>query len=245
MGRFFNREAGVVALSLLVAGLAVGLLAELRPWLVAVVSVAVVAILHWPLTITFQRWALEYYSDHGKLQRALELAIEIRESAVTRSERDKAYFDVGLVHVARGDYEKALDNLRKPVLTNQKPLTRALVEAVTGYCLAWLGRDLEKAEPLIKGAIKAAPQEPLFGYFLGLLRYKQGLLAEARSLIEKSLADEPDLKMPYPGERPFVLAQVLKGLGQAAEMTAQLEKAKAAGGRFGEMAARELGGQAA
>jgi tetratricopeptide (TPR) repeat protein len=249
MGRFFNREAAVVALSLLVAGVAVGLLSELRPWLVAVVSVALVAILHWPLTITFQRWVLGYYTDHGKLQRALELAVEVRDSAMTRAERDQSTLDVAFIHMARGDYEKALDNLRKPILSNQKPMTRAVVEASTGYCLAWLGRDLDRADELVQSAIaasqKAQLEEPLFGYFLGLLRLKQGRLADARGLVERSLAAEPDPKLPHPGERPFVMAQILKGLGDAAQAKAELEKSRAAGGRFGDLAARELSGQAA
>ena len=53
MGRFFNREAALVAAGLLVAGMAVGLIAGLKPWQVVAVTVGIVALLHWPLTLSF------------------------------------------------------------------------------------------------------------------------------------------------------------------------------------------------
>lgn len=240
MGRFFNREAAVVAVCLLAAGVAIGFTAGLRPWIVAAVSVGVVALLHWPLTIAFQGWLLEFYVEQGKLQRALELAIEIRDSAMVRSERQKAIIDVAFVHLARGDYEHALKNLRGVITTSEKSTTKSVVDASIGYSLAHLGTDLEQAETLVQGAIARTPTEPLFVYFLGLVRFKQGRLAESKDLIEKSLAEEADPKLPYPGERPYVLAQVLKGLGDAGAARTELEKAKAASGRWGEMATKEL-----
>ena len=240
MGRFFNREAALVALSLLVAGVAIGLTAGLRPWIVAAVSVGLVAVLHWPLTMAFQGWVLEFYVEHNKLERALGLALEIRDSSVLRRERQKAMIDVALVHLARGDYDNAIKNLRGVVTTTEMAATKAVVNGSWGYSLAHLGRDLEQAEELIQSALRSAPEEPLFGYFLGLLRFKQGRLAEAKELMEKSIAEEPDPKLPYPGERSYVLAQVLEALGDAGAARAELEKAKAIAGRFGEMAARKL-----
>lgn len=244
MGRFFNREAGMVALSLLVAGVAVGLVAGLKPWLVVAVTVGVVAILHWPLTLSFQSWVLEYYVEHQKLQRALELAIEIRDSAMIRREREKAHIDVAFVHFARGDYEHALQNLNKVVTSSLKPATRAVVDGSTAYGLAWLERDLPRAEELAQKSIAAFPTEPLFGYFLGLVRFKQKRFAEAKELIAKSLEGEPDVKQPHPGERPYVLALTLKELGDKDAAKASLERAKAANGRFAELAAKELGAAA-
>lgn len=240
MGRFFNREAAMVAVGLLLAGLAVGFIAGLKPWMVAAITVGVVALLHWPLTLSFQAWALEYYLEHGKLERALQLAMEVRDSSMTRREREKACIDVAFVHFARGDYEHALQNLNKVVPSNLKRTTKAVVEASTGYALAYLERELPRAEGLIQGAMASVPQEPLFGFFLSVVRLKQRRFAEARELIGKSLETEPDLKLPHPGERPYILAQVLKGLGDEAAARAELEKAKATRGRFAELAAREL-----
>ena len=240
MGRFFNREAALVAFSLLVAGVAIGLVAGLRPWIVAAVSVGLVAVLHWPLTMAFQGWVLEFYVEHDLLERALRLAIEIRDSSVLRRERQKAMIDVALVHIARGDYENAIKNLRGVITTSERATTRAVVQASWGYSLCHLGRELDQAEEMIQAALKSTPEEPLFIYFLGLLRFRQGRPAEAKELIEKSLAEEPDFKLPYPGERSFVMAQVLRALGDEGAARAEFEKASAASGRFGKMAAEEL-----
>ena len=240
MGRFFNRAAALVAAGLLVAGVGVGLLSGFAPWLVVTVAVGGVALLHWPLTLWFQGWVLEYYTEHGKLTRALELAIEIRDSSMIRREREKAHIDVAFVHFARGDYEHALQNLNKVVTSKLKPATKAVVDASAGYALAWLDRDLPRAEQLIEGAMKEFAQEPLFGFFLAVVRLKQKRLSDAKDLIQKSLAAEPDPKLPHPGERSYVLAQVLKGLGDEAGAKAELEKARLARGRFGELAAKEL-----
>lgn len=240
MGRFFNREAALVATGLLVTSVAVGLIAGLAPWIVAVITFVVMALLHWPLTVSFQRWALESYLEHGRLGRALDLAIEIRDSAVIRSDRAKAVLDVAFVHFARGDYEHALENLNKVVPASLKSATKAVVDASTGYALGYLGRELTRAEQLIQSSISAFPQEPLFGFFLAVVRLKQGKLADAKNLILKSLEAVPDPELPHPGERAYVLANVLTGLGDKAGARAQLEKAAATRGHFSELARSEL-----
>jgi len=56
------------------------------------------------------------------------------------------------------------------------------------------------------------------------------------------LQEDPSLKDPHPGERPYVLAQVLKAMGDAAGAKAELEKARAVPGRFADLAAKELAG---
>lgn len=241
MGRFFNREAAFVAVALVLAASGVGVLAGLRPSFVAAMSAATVLLLHWPLTIGFQDRVLSYYLEHEKFDRALALAIEIRDSAVVRSERDRAHLNVAFVHLARGKYELALESLRKVVTQKGKPAFKNIVDASTAYCLAHLERELATADSLLDDVLKGeGPTDPLFGYIQGLLRAKQGRLSEARELIEKSLAEEGDLTLPYPGERPYVLAQVLGKLGETQAARAQLAKAKEQAGRFGELAAKEL-----
>ncbi|MBI5547271.1 MAG: hypothetical protein HY901_25600 [Deltaproteobacteria bacterium] len=240
MGRFFNREAAAVAAGLLVAGVAVGLIAGLKPWVVVAIAVGLVALLHWPVTLSFQSWILEYYVGHGNLQRALELAIEIRDSAMIRREREKAHINVAFVHLARADYEHALQNLNPVVTSSLKPATKAVVDATTGYALAYLERDLGRAETLIQSSIASVPTEPLFGFFLAVVRLKQNRLQEAKSLILESLEAEPDPKLPNPGERQYVLAKVLEALGDGAGAKAQLEKASAMRGHFAQLAAQEL-----
>ena len=240
MGRFFNREAAVVAAGLLGVSVAAGLVAGFKPWLVAATAAGALAVLHWPLTLSFQSWVLERYLERGQLERALELAIQVRDSSMTRRERNKGCLDVAFVHFARGDYEHALQNLTKVTTSSLKSATKAVVEASIGYALAYLERDLARAEQLVRSSIAGCPQEPLFGFFLAVVRLKQGRLVEARDLVQASLQAEPDLKLPHPGERPYVLAQTLRGLGDAEGARAQLEKARAMRGRFAQLADREL-----
>lgn len=239
MGRFFNREAAVVAAVLLLTTIAIGLLSDLEPWIIAASTAAAVALLHWPLTIWFQEQAIEFYTKHGRSQRALELAVEIRDSAMTRRERDKATIDLALVHLERGDYDSALRNLRGIVTTNLKPVMKAVVDGNIGYALGHLGRELEEAEKRVRSAIEAVPDEPLFEYFLGIIRLKQQRPAEARDLVQRSLTREPDPELPYPGERDYVLGLALKALGEAEGARAHFEKAASARSRFAELARQE------
>lgn len=240
MGRFFNREAGIVAISIFVVAIGVALLAEARPWVVAASAVAAVGLVHWPMTLWFQDWIITYYVEKKDYDNAVRLGLTVRDSAMTRSERVKATIDLALVHIARFDYENAAANLRRVVPAQLKPVIKAVVDGNLGYCLAHLDRDLDQAEEYIQAAIKNAPQEPLFTYFLGLVRMKQARPAEARDLIADSLKREPDTDLPCPGERAWAMAQVLKALGDAPAARAELEKAKTKGSRFGELAAKEL-----
>jgi len=245
MGRFFNREAAVVAVSLAVAGVAIGLLAGLTAWLVVAVTVGMVAVLHWPLTMAFQSFILEFYVERQMLPRALELAIEIRDSSVVRSQRQKATLDVAFVHLARGDFENALKNLRQVIPNAGNPKMKAVIEGTHAYTLAHLGRDLDQAEERVRSALSACPGEVLFEYFLALIRFRQGRLAEAKEGIEKTLEKEKDPTLPYPGERAYVLGLVLKGLGDAVGAKASFEKASKAKSHFGTLAAQELSERAA
>ena len=150
MGRFFNREAAVVAAGLATAGALLGLISGLKDWQAAALTVGIVALAHWPVTIWFQSSILEIYVSRGNLHRALDLAIEIRDSALIRRDREKAHIDVAFVHFARGDYEHALQNLNKIVSSALKPATKAVVEASTAYALAWLERELSRMKMHIK-----------------------------------------------------------------------------------------------
>src|SRR5690606_29854021 len=134
----------VVAAVLLLTTIAIGLLSDLEPWIIAASTAAAVALLHWPLTIWFQEQAIEFYTKHGRSQRALELAVEIRDSAMTRRERDKATIDLALLHLERGDSDSARRNLRRIVTTNLKPVMKAVVDGNIGYALGHLGRELEE-----------------------------------------------------------------------------------------------------
>ncbi len=240
MGRFFNREAALVALSLLIAGIALALALDVPIWAKVVIPIAVLAILHWPLTIAAQEKMLETYTERGHYARALELALAIRDSSPDRQSRQRAALNVAFVHMARGDYENALNNLRGIVTTSEHAALKAVVEGTTGYCLAQLGRDLPEAERLILASLQAQPEEAIFVTFLAIVRLRQGNFAEAEKLLEKSLALDPDPKIPHPGERAYLMALALEGQGEAAKAEAQLKMAEKAGCLFGRKAGEKL-----
>ena len=242
MGRFFNREAGCGALLLLLVGLVAALSFDVPIWAKVVIPVGVLAVFHWPLAIFAQDKFLEFYIERGFYDRALALALDIRESSLDRRSRQQAALNVAFVHMARGDYENALKNLRTIVTTKEHAALRSVVEGTMGYCLAQLGRDLPEAERLITASVQAQPKESIFTAFLALLRFRQGELAEAGALLDKSLALDPDPRLPHPGERAYLRALIDEGQGEQIRAEAQLRLAEQVGGRchFGKLAAERL-----
>lgn len=242
MGRFFNREAAFVALALLAVGVASALYLDVPIWAKVVIPVAVLAILHWPVTIATQERILEAYTERGLYDRALALALDIRESSPDRKTRQRASLNVAFVHMARGDYENALKNLRTIVVATEQAVFKAVVDGATGYCLAQLDRDLPEAERLVLSSLRAQPEEAIFVSFLALVRLKQGNFAEARQFLEKSFALDPDPALPHPGERAYMMALALEGLGERAKSREQLKIAERAGCLFGRKAGERLRG---
>ncbi|MDR0965362.1 MAG: tetratricopeptide repeat protein [Myxococcales bacterium] len=242
MGRFFNREAAVVALILLVAGVAVALLVDVQLWIKLLIPLATLAILHWPMTILSQEKFLSFYIDHGRYARALDLALAIRESSPDRRSRQRASLSVAFVQMASGDYENALKNLRTIVATKEQVALKSVVGGTTGYCLAQLGRDLPEAERLIKASLATQPEEGIFVTFLALVRLQQGRFVEAGELLDKSLALEPDPKLPHLGERSYMKALVFEGLGDLAKRDEQLRLAPNERFLFGRKAREKLNG---
>lgn len=240
MGRFFNREAAIVALALLVVGVVCALFVEVPVWAKVAIPVTVLAVLHWPLTISFQDWILEVYTERGCFDRALTLALAIREAAMDRKSRQRAALNVAFVHMARGDYANALANLRTIVVTSEQAAYKAVIDGLTGYCFAQQGGDLVEAERLVQSSLAAQPEEANFVTFLSLIRLKQGRYEEARALLEKSIALDPDPKDPHPGERAYMMGLILERLGETANARKHLEQASRAGCFFGRKAAEHL-----
>lgn len=240
MGRFFNREAAGVALCLLVISGLVAVFVEVPIWAKVVIPIATLAILHWPVTIFAQEHILNFYTERGHHDRALALALDIRDSSLDRRSRQRASLNVAFVHMARGDYENALKNLRTIVTTSEYPALKSVVDGTTGYCLAHLGRDLPEAERSIQASLKLQPDGAVFVTFLALVRLKQGHFKEAEELLEKSFALDPNPKLPHPGERAFMKALILEGLGETEKSLDQLKRAQKAGYLFGRKAFEKL-----
>jgi tetratricopeptide (TPR) repeat protein len=236
MGRYFNRESALVAVGLLVVTLPVLLfVGQLDAPKAAGLSVLITLLLFFPLATVFQDHLIEWYAESGRIDRALDLALSIRDSAPNQRFRNRASVDVALIQLLRRDYQNALNNLESVKLSLlTQPEARAVVEGHLAYCLAHKDQQLERAEELARSAAKAVASEPIFGYFVGLVLYKAGKLAEAEAEIAKSIEANPDPKLPFPGERAYHLALVRKALGK--DVAAPRDQAVAAGGAYAELA---------
>ena len=216
MGRFFNREAGVVALVLLMAGTAAALALDVPIWAKFAIPAGTLALLHWVLTPWAQEKFLEFYTGSFRYESALRLALDIREAAMERQSRQSADLNVAFVQMACGRYELALKRLRTIITTREHPITKSIVDGITGYCLAYLGTDLAEAEKLISSSLETQPEEGTFVVFLALLRLRQGRFEEAKLLLEKSAALDSDPDLPHAGERQYLMAHALAGMGETA-----------------------------
>jgi tetratricopeptide (TPR) repeat protein len=242
MGRFFNLESALVLLGCM--GLAIGgcFALGLDPLLAVGLGLIAALLAFLPAAAFVQDKLIEIYAGRGQIDRALALAVIIRESAPNTRMRNRAYVDVALLHLLRRDHPRALENLEKVKLSlvDSGP-ARAVVEGHLAYCLAHLQRDLERAEEHARSAVKAVPTEPMFTYFLGLTLLQRGQAAEAEPLITRSLAENPDADEPFAGERAWALARAQLQLGRSPEPARS--QAVAAGGYFAEEA-KKLGGPA-
>ena len=236
MRRYLNAESGLVALGLLALSLLTLLFVGRLELPKAVgLSVLVTLLLFFPIATVLQDQLIEWYAESGRIDRALDLAISIRDAAPNQRFRNRAAVDVALIQLLRQDYEHALQNLESVKLSLlSRAEARAVVEGHLAYCLAHRNEQLERADELARSAAKSVATEPIFGYFVGLVAYRAGRHAEAEELIAKSIEVNPDPKLPFPGERAYHLALVRKALGK--DLAAPREQAVAAGGAYAELA---------
>jgi len=225
LSRLWNLEA----LLLMLGGeaIVVGLSLDSKlGWLTLLVA-AVWLLASVPIALRAQSAAVPLYVRLGFFQRALDLAVNIRESAPSPKIRSIGSVDVAMVQIAMGRFEAALRNLESARVARFSDATTALVIANRAYCRAHLGVDLEKALGEADEACQKLPDEGILTYIRGLVLHKLGRDAEAREAIEASLETETDPSLPVPAERPFVLSHVLRGLGEDEAASVQLALARA------------------
>lgn len=235
MARYLNLETGLVALAafglLLAWAMSMGVVMPTAFGL-AVVGSLFAAVGFGPFVVDK---LIEVYAESGRVERALGLAQAVRDTAPTARAKNAALVDVALIHVMRGDAQAALFNLDQVRLTLMKdPAAKAVVQSHLAYALAHLDRELDRAEALAREAFGLMPDIGLFRYFVGLTLAKKGLWEAAEKEIAASLESDPDLKTPYPGERPYFLALCRTKLGR--DPGPARSQAEASGGRYQELA---------
>ncbi|MDF1562612.1 MAG: tetratricopeptide repeat protein [Deltaproteobacteria bacterium] len=214
--RLWNLEALVVMLGGLAVVVGLALDSDLGwvTWLLAAGWLAISI----PLAMSAQATMIPIYVRWGRFQRALDLAVAIRESAPSPKIRHIAGIDVAMVQIAMGRFERALENLESARVGSFKEGTRALVVANRAYCRAHLGQDLEQALEEAESALSMLPEEGILDYVRGLCLHKLGRNEEAREAIARSLERDPTADLPVPAERPWIYSRVLAALdeGEAA-----------------------------
>lgn len=117
-------------------------------------------------------------------------AHEALTKAVTLTPDDpQLYFHLGVAEDRLGQSEASESRFRRVLELDPK---NAAAKNYLGYTWADRGVRLEEAERLLREAVQADPQNPAFLDSLGWARFKQGDLQEARSLLEKAAALDPD-----------------------------------------------------
>jgi tetratricopeptide (TPR) repeat protein len=119
------------------------------------------------------------------------------------------YHDVARVSAERGDAERALRVVEGAIRRHGRPMS---YQARAAF-LAQLGRNDEAAAAWEEG-LAVAPDDAQMLYGLGRLRLEQGRVEEARSLLERATAADPeDRRITLTLERARAVAQTASGDG--------------------------------
>lgn len=205
----------LLAGALLTAGV---LLALGFGWGGIVLGVLVWAVVVFPRpAMRFQDWLFERALSKAQYDTALRLAIAMREGAYNRYLQALAEFDVGLVQLARGapvDAERVFARIDRKRLRGRTRLLVGTYHALARLRAADEGeRKEDAARDLIGVCTEAAEQLGEDANFLAA-RAESCLalndLVAARTLIEESLALDPDPSDPSPGERHLLLGRIAR-----------------------------------
>ncbi len=76
-----------------------------------------------------------------------------------------------------------------------------------GFALADAGRDLDRAERLVRVAVAAGPDDPAYVGSLGWVLYKRGRFADARPLLERAAAAADPVALDHLGDDLYRLSR--------------------------------------
>ena len=126
-----------------------------------------------------------------------------------------AYSDLGYIFYAKGNYEKAIENLNRAIELNPE-----LIQAHVNLGLALAAdKKLQEAEAEFKKAIKMNPNYLLAHYNLGIILGNQGKFDEAINEFEEAIEINPDFPEPH-----LALALAYESKGDAQEAIEQYNK---------------------
>lgn len=127
-----------------------------------------------------------FYSDRGDFQIAVDLLH--RGLSIDRANTDLLY-ELGVSYDRMGQQKKAVEQMQKVIELDPE---HADALNYLGYTYADAGVHLDKAETLIRKAMKLKPDNGYILDSMGWVRFKQGRFAEAIGYLEKAAVKEPD-----------------------------------------------------
>ncbi len=131
--------------------------------------------------------AAQLVDVYASQQRVVEATRVIDAArAALADDADRLYFVAHLYQ--RVDQKQQVEEVLEQVLRLDPSFAPAGNDL--GYTWADAGRNLDRAEALIRRAVEAEPDNPMFLDSLGWVLYKQGRFDEARRHLEQAAADE-------------------------------------------------------
>lgn len=121
----------------------------------------------------------------------------LREARTRWPGHAELVYRLGILHERQGDRAAALDKMEETIRVDPD---HADALNFLGYSLAEVGRDLERAEQLIRRAVELKPQAGYILDSLGWVLFQQGRAEEALPWLEEALALE--------GEDPVILEHI-------------------------------------
>ncbi len=134
------------------------------------------------------RYLGEYYLKKGKHRKAIEY---LKRAVTSKTVDPEPYFLLGALYYQQGDVQAGISYMEKAI---QKNPDYDLALNFLGYIYIELGKNLDKAEKLLKRAIEINPDEPAYLDSLGWLYVKRGDLDKAEQYLKQAaIKEDPEI----------------------------------------------------
>jgi tetratricopeptide (TPR) repeat protein len=124
-----------------------------------------------------------------ELHELKEAEKQLRTALSQQPQDERLLFNLGLVLHDRGKPDEALEVMRRLVAVNSRHSDALNFIA---YALAESGKDLERAEQLIRQALSVRPSDGYYLDTLGFIQWKRGNLKEAQETLSRAISSASD-----------------------------------------------------
>ncbi len=126
------------------------------------------------------------YGRHGRTQQAIEMLSD----ALRKTPKDETLrFALGSAYERQGESAKAIAQMQQ--VLNLNPENASAMNFI-GYTLAEQGKNLDRAEKLIRRALELQPESGAFLDSLGWVYFRRGQYSQAIGTLESAVEHDPD-----------------------------------------------------